>query len=436
MRCTAVTIVLLLLASSAAAQPAQNIIIVTLDGLRWQEVFRGYDETFADKESGGVRNSKRLHEQFARPNTQQSRAALMPFLWNTLAPSGQLFGNHDDGSTARVTNPHHFSYPGYSELLCGFVEPRIDSNDPVPNPNVTVLEWLNRRPGFENRVAVFGAWTRFREILNMQRSRLHVVAGWNPIAPFNNIPLSPREETLNALLSTQTRMWPDEPPDAIVAQAALEHLRKHKPRVLYIGFGETDEWAHARRYDLYLESARRADEFLSHLWDHDPIDARLCRQDRHVDHLRPRPRTDGARLDRPQRQGPRRRRMVARRPRPWCPRRSQTHPRRHPIPGRRHHRLVARRRLARRRKTRGDRHHLLVSIEGRRALSEHAISRPMCRPSAERKIPAAGVAHIPGSVPVVIGSIFISCWQSKTREVIYMKFRSGRDLGGMLSPAH
>ena len=266
MRCTAVTIVLLLLASSAAAQPSQNIIIVTLDGLRWQEVFRGYDETFADKENGGVQNPKRLHEQFARPDTQQSRAALMPFLWNTLAPSGQLFGNHDDGSTARVTNPHHFSYPGYSELLCGFVEPRIDSNDPVPNPNVTVLEWLNRRPGFENRVAVFGAWTRFREILNVQRSRLHVVAGWDPIAPFNNIPLSPREETLNALLTTQTRMWPDEPPDAIVAQAALEHLRKHKPRVLYIGFGETDEWAHARRYDLYLESARRADEFLSYLW--------------------------------------------------------------------------------------------------------------------------------------------------------------------------
>ncbi|MGI8992391.1 MAG: hypothetical protein ACR2I2_22775, partial [Bryobacteraceae bacterium] len=41
-----------------------------------------------------------------------------------------------------VTNGLNFSYPGYSETLCGFADPRIKSNDKVPNPNVTVLEWL------------------------------------------------------------------------------------------------------------------------------------------------------------------------------------------------------------------------------------------------------------------------------------------------------
>ena len=78
----------------------------------------------------------------------------MPFFWGTIAKEGQLYGNQHKGSIAHVTNGKNFSYPGYSEILCGFSDPRIDSNDKVPNPNVTVLEWLNRRPGFEGRVAV------------------------------------------------------------------------------------------------------------------------------------------------------------------------------------------------------------------------------------------------------------------------------------------
>jgi phosphopentomutase len=50
-------------------------------------------------------------------------------------------------------------------------------------------------------------------------------------------------------------------------QAAREYLLRQKPRVFFIGLGETDEWAHARRYDRYLHSAHRADAFLATLWD-------------------------------------------------------------------------------------------------------------------------------------------------------------------------
>ena len=37
--------------------------------------------------------------------------------------------------------------------------------------------------------------------------------------------------------------------------------------MLFIGLGETDEWGHGRRYDLYLDSAYNADKFLAELWD-------------------------------------------------------------------------------------------------------------------------------------------------------------------------
>src|SRR5262249_4369130 len=47
---------------------------------------------------------------------------------------------------------------------------------------------------------------------------------------------------------------------------AREHLIRHKPRVMYIGLGETDEWGHGRRYDLYLDAARNSDRYLAELW--------------------------------------------------------------------------------------------------------------------------------------------------------------------------
>jgi hypothetical protein len=50
-------------------------------------------------------------------------------------------------------------------------------------------------------------------------------------------------------------------------QGALEYLRTRQPRVLYVMLGETDEWAHGRRYDLYLDAAWRCDRFVRRLWD-------------------------------------------------------------------------------------------------------------------------------------------------------------------------
>ena len=55
--------------------------------------------------------------------------------------------------------------------------------------------------------------------------------------------------------------------DAPTGLGALEYLKKQHPRVLYVMLGETDEWAHGRRYDLYLDAAQRNDRFIKHLWE-------------------------------------------------------------------------------------------------------------------------------------------------------------------------
>jgi hypothetical protein len=247
-----------------APRETKNIVFVMTDGLRWQEVFRGADAALLTKEDGGVNDPAPVRKAYWRETTQERREALMPFLWSVIAKQGQVFGNRDAGSDAYVTNGKNFSYPGYSETLCGFPDARIDSNDKFLNPNVSVLEWLDRRPAFRGRIAAFGAWDLFPYILNAPRSGLFVNAGYEALTVD---PSSPDITLLNALKSESPRFWPDEPFDFLTFHSALEYLKLKKPGVLYLSLGETDEWAHDRRYADYLDAAHRADHYLQVLWE-------------------------------------------------------------------------------------------------------------------------------------------------------------------------
>jgi hypothetical protein len=204
-----------------------------------------------------------LRTRFWRETPDQRRAALLPFVWSTMAQQGQIFGDRGSRAEARVTNGLNFSYPGYSETFCGVADPRIDSNDKRYNPNLNVLEFLHGRPGLQGRVAAFGAWELFPWILNAPRSGLLVNAGYEPLK------LSQSSATLGQLnrLKAETEYWDSEAFDSFIFHTALEYLRLQKPRVLAILLGETDEWAHAGRYDLYLKSAHRVDQYARLLWE-------------------------------------------------------------------------------------------------------------------------------------------------------------------------
>jgi bisphosphoglycerate-independent phosphoglycerate mutase (AlkP superfamily) len=47
----------------------------------------------------------------------------------------------------------------------------------------------------------------------------------------------------------------------------LDYVKTGQPRVLFVGYGETDNWAHQGRYDLVLDSAHRFDHFVEQLWN-------------------------------------------------------------------------------------------------------------------------------------------------------------------------
>ncbi|MBS1801738.1 MAG: AP protein [Acidobacteria bacterium] len=258
-----------LCAQALTGHKTQNVIVVMIDGMRWQEVFRGADpsllETLGSEMPGDAKQRAELaREKFSGSTPAERRQTLMPFLWSVVSSKGQLFGNRDLGSDSHVINGLNFSYPGYSETLTGVADPRVKSNDNVPNPNATVFEWLNTKPEFAGKIAAFGAWNVFDGIFRSKQSGLIVNAGYDA---FTAIPPTPKLELLNTLKRETVRIWPDEAFDPIPFHTAIEYLEAQTPRVLFLGLGETDEWAHAGSYAEYLNAAHLADDYLRQIWE-------------------------------------------------------------------------------------------------------------------------------------------------------------------------
>ena len=248
-----------------AAQPrTQNVILVVTDGLRWQEVFGGADSllVFGDPRAVGG-DTAGVRREFWRATPRERREALLPFLWRTAGTRGQLFGDAGAGSRVLVSNQLNFSYPGYQEMLAGFADSAIDRNEFGPNPNVTVFEWLGRDTAMRGRVAAFATWDVFADIFARGRAGIHVRAGWE--AP-HAAPATPEDSLLNRLYATTHREWGNNAWDGLMHAAVMRHIRTARPRLMFVGYGETDEWAHAGRYDRYLRAARRVDAMLAELW--------------------------------------------------------------------------------------------------------------------------------------------------------------------------
>ena len=248
-----------------AAEPkSENVILVTTDGLRWEEVFQGAEEALISREFGNVGDTNALRKDFWRPTPEERRKALFPFLWGTVAHQGQLWGNREQKSDVRVSNGRNFSYPGYSEFLTGIADPAIDSNDKKLNLNTNVFEWLDGRPGFRGRVAATVNWDVLPWILNGPRAKFPIWSGFDVPEGTTRLVVPP---VLDELVGPGRTIWSGVLLDTFVGFAARHAIRSLGPRALYVSYGETDDWAHEARYERYLRSAHEFDRFLAGLWD-------------------------------------------------------------------------------------------------------------------------------------------------------------------------
>ncbi|MEP7373152.1 MAG: alkaline phosphatase family protein [Chitinophagaceae bacterium] len=237
----------------------ENLVIVTLDGMRWHEIFKGVDEVLVNDSSFNS-NIKQIKEKFWSDSEEERRKKLFPFLWNVVADKGQLYGNRKYDNKIDNSNPFWFSYPGYNEIFTGYPDTAVNSNDKIYNKNENVLEFINKQKGYHGKVAAFSTWDVFPYILNEPRSKIYVNADVDTL-DFKTPTLS----LLNDMQFLTTKPIGVRP-DVITYFAAREYLKEYKPKVLYIAFDETDDFAHAGMYDQYIGSAHAEDAMIGDLW--------------------------------------------------------------------------------------------------------------------------------------------------------------------------
>jgi hypothetical protein len=246
----------------------RNVVLITVDGLRTEEFFGGIDErVLASAENSGIEyesESERVRAAYGGSSPELSRSALMPFLWTELAPNGVVLGDENKGGGVRVTNRELFSAPGYVEILTGEPHHDVVSNDLIRYPYPSFMDYAKAGLGLGyTDVATIGSWEGFALLSSSRSDSFFTNAGFEEVAPEY---ATERMVWLGEIQHDIISLWPEGRSDAVSFGMAVETIQKFKPRVLYIAFGETDDWAHQRRYDRYLDYIHVFDSYVARLW--------------------------------------------------------------------------------------------------------------------------------------------------------------------------
>lgn len=197
--------------------PALTVVVVTLDGVRWHEVFEGVDSRLA------ASHGLSAHEVVGA-------AELTPNMHRIVATHGSALGAPGKGATISASGPNFVSLPGYAELLSGRRTTRCRDNQCTGSGARTLLDDFSAIPGRGSQVAMFTSWPDIARVASER----------GPVAE----PL-PRNAGFRA--------------DALTADLAIAHLKAHPPRFMFLGLGEPDEFGHQNDYAGYLNALRRAD---------------------------------------------------------------------------------------------------------------------------------------------------------------------------------
>lgn len=254
------------LASHLPAPRTHNVILVTLDGVRWQDLFGGMDSTIAAIDSNsGIWDTLRVRRRYWRPTVEERRHALMPFFWDSLVPHGILLGNRTGNSPVNTRNPHWFSAPGYLEILTGQFQPDVTTNDDRRYDHVTVLQYIQSKLGLNDRqVAAVTSWENFHSYVSSRPNLFYVNAGYEEVP--DEVAVGPEFREINRNAMRTISLDESSRNDGATGAVALAYLRTWRPRMLYVSFGETDDWAHERRYDLVLDDLHALDDWFHELW--------------------------------------------------------------------------------------------------------------------------------------------------------------------------
>jgi hypothetical protein len=198
--------------AGAPAQKPDPVVLVTIDGARWQDVFDG--------------------------------AALMPTL-HALGREQGAFVGADAGRAMRATGPNFVSLPGYTEIFTGRASSMCRDND---CPHTSTLTLLDRAADRGLSVAAFASWEKLDRAITARPGRFVVSTGRDA--------------------GDDSPPWPGSGSyrgDAKTAELALDYLELVQPDLLFIGLGDPDEHAHHGNVGGYRAALAHADAVLARL---------------------------------------------------------------------------------------------------------------------------------------------------------------------------
>jgi len=235
-------------------QPTRQVIIVAIDGVRWQEVFLGSDPALIEDQS--VPNALLM-----------SPEQLLPNLYTRVAPRGVALGAPGYGPAMVASGPHFVSLPGFMELLVGAPVPWCTDNECEAIRTPTLVDDFRARISAREDVGVIASWDRIERAVAKDLSGVTLSTGRQRGATREWLRDDPiASELLD--LGAAAPPFPgggDYRPDAFTTRLALRYLIARQPKFLFVALGDTDEWAHADDYQSYLQALRFADAFVGDL---------------------------------------------------------------------------------------------------------------------------------------------------------------------------
>jgi hypothetical protein len=228
------------------------VVLVVLDGARWQDVFVGADAQLAAE--------ARVPEASARE--------LMPHLHALIAERGAALGAPGHGPPISASGPNFVSLPGYTEIFGGRRVTGCADNDCGPPRDATVMDELAARGAAPGDAAVIASWERIERAATVDPSRIVVSAGRSHLS---HVEVLGADDVGRDLLDrgAHAEAFPgygDFRPDRLTAAIALHYLETRQPRLMFLGLGEPDEYAHRGDYAGYLGSLRASDAILGDLF--------------------------------------------------------------------------------------------------------------------------------------------------------------------------
>jgi hypothetical protein len=248
-------------ATSGAAQPGGGaasesdtpVVLVVLDGVRWQEVFAGIDPVLAGVPPGAPREGAR---------------DLLPNLYAALETRGAVIGAPGHGKAIAASGPNFVSMPGYTEIFEGRAPDGCQDNACDGARAATIVDEVRHRSTADSQVAVFASWERIQSAATRDPAHIVLSAGR---AGVHGAAFLASDPELHDMLERGALADPYPGsdgfrPDRYTAALALRYLDRMRPALLFVGLGEPDEYAHRGDYVGYLGALRAADHFVGELF--------------------------------------------------------------------------------------------------------------------------------------------------------------------------